>query len=82
MALVEPDYKVKVYWRPPNDPNLPLQWHIPKISLERAWEEAGTGSPEVKVSAGQGGAGRSLCWRSPACARRLGWARPAPTPTV
>lgn len=60
MALVEPDYKVKVYWRPPNDPNLPLQWHIPKISLERAWEEAGTGSPEVKVRAA---ARRGWWWR-------------------
>ncbi|PRW20948.1 peptidase S8 isoform A [Chlorella sorokiniana] len=51
VALVEPDYKVKVFWdpnNPPDDPNYSQEWHIPKISAMGAWQYT-TGSSEVKV---------------------------------
>ena len=53
MALVEPDYKVHVQWRP-NDTNFSLQWHHPIIGTEAAWD-VNTGSDVVKVR------GRAAC---------------------
>lgn len=61
--MVEPDYKVHVAagWKrgdPPNDPNLGLEWHLPKISAEGAWAQT-TGSAEIKVRGGAA-AGQAL----------------------
>ncbi|KAL4451625.1 hypothetical protein ABPG75_007287 [Micractinium tetrahymenae] len=47
VAVVEPDYKVKVQWKP-DDTYYSMQWHHPKISSERAWDTV-TGSTVVKV---------------------------------
>ena len=45
---MEPDYRVKVYWTTPNDPNYSMQWHHPKIQSSAAWDY-NTGGATVKV---------------------------------
>lgn len=54
VAVVEPDYKVTVQWKP-DDTFYSMQWHHPKISSDKAWDTA-QGSTAVKV--GWGGQGR------------------------
>ena len=46
--MVEPDYKVRVFWKKPDDLNYALQWHHATISSEGAWDYS-TGSSAVKV---------------------------------
>jgi hypothetical protein len=93
VALVEPDYKVHVQWTQPDDTNIGLQWHHPKVGSEAAWDTS-TGSAVVKVrpcvphiclpQAGlQKFHGRKLMWagreRSRGC-RRQQCKRRAPAP--
>ena len=61
VAMVEPDYKVRVFSKKPDDPNYALQWHHATISSEGAWDYT-TGSSDVKVGASL----QSACLQ-PAC---------------
>ena len=61
VAVVEPDYKVKVQWAPltPNDPSYPMEWHHPRISSPGAWATT-TGSSAVKVGAERAALGAGM----------------------
>ena len=71
MEFAEPDYRVRVYWRP-DDSLLPVQWHHTPIQSQWAWNSS-IGLPQIKVRyAAWGGWGAGLC----VCARRTCWRRP------
>lgn len=75
VAVVEPDYKVRVFADVrPDDTNFALQWHHPVISSEAAWATQ-TGNDVVKVRKAErkGAAGRM--WRGCAAVEGSGSCR-------
>jgi serine protease len=41
VAAAQPNYRRRLLLRP-NDPHYPVQWHLPRIRAEQAWELAGS----------------------------------------